>query len=142
MISVFSSFMLSKLTHLVEKTNTGDIQEDELAFIMNPVKEFLNSFGIENIHAYNFITLDYGYEGTAHIINYLGTYTPIFMIAFFFIKVLGLKLIPAVGKGIIEIIGALLGYVKVVIINNKLATTLITSASTFYALNQTKILLG
>lgn len=84
-ISLFSAFILAKLTSVVAKTNKGEIEDDSLSFIMNPVKDFYHTVYLDKIKPINFIGESSGFDGSIHILNYLLTYTPAFMLLFFLI---------------------------------------------------------
>lgn len=79
-ISVFSAFMLSKITSLASNFTGSEVKQDELSGFIEPITNFLNFFYIDKIKPIPFLDLNTGFGGTAHIVNYLLTYVPIFFI--------------------------------------------------------------
>lgn len=78
--ATFIAFMLAKATSLSDRTHKGDITNDPIAMILNPVNDFFNSIGLTHLHAYQFVDLGMGFHGSTHIVNFLLTYIPVFFI--------------------------------------------------------------
>lgn len=79
-IASFSAFMLAKITSLTTYMQGSEIQEDELSWLIEPVNNVLSFLFIDKIGAIPFFSLSSGFSGTAHLLNYLLTYIPIFFI--------------------------------------------------------------
>jgi len=83
--SLFLAFMLSKANHIAVKLEAEPLQHDFLENILRPAQHFFQFFGIDKIKAIPIFSLPYGFEGTAHTLNFLLTYTPIFFVIFTFL---------------------------------------------------------
>jgi len=84
-LSLFLAFMLSKANHISVKLESGPIEHDFLENILRPAQSFFHFFGIDKVKAFPIFNLGYGFEGTAHTLNFLLTYTPLFFIIFTFL---------------------------------------------------------
>ncbi len=84
-LSLFSAFMLSKANHVAVKLNQDTLQQDFLENILRPAQHFFQFFKIDKIQPIHFFNFGYGFEGTAHTLNFLLTYTPIFFFIFTFL---------------------------------------------------------
>jgi len=84
-LSLFLAFMLSKANHVAVKLEAEPLQHDFLENILKPAQSFFQFFGIDKIKAIEFFDFGYGFEGTAHTLNFLLTYTPVFFIIFTFL---------------------------------------------------------
>jgi len=78
--ATFIAFMLAKATNLSDRTHKGEITNDPIAMILNPVNDFFNAIGLTHLHAYQFVDLGMGFHGSTHIVNFLLTYIPVFFI--------------------------------------------------------------
>jgi len=83
--SLFLAFMLSKANHIAVKLEEQSLQHDFLENILKPTESFFQFFHIDKIKAIPIFNLGYGFEGTAHTLNFLLTYTPIFFVIFTFL---------------------------------------------------------
>ena len=83
--SLFLAFMLSKANHIAVKLEEQPLQHDFLENILKPTESFFQFFHIDKIKAIPIFNLGYGFEGTAHTLNFLLTYTPLFFIIFTFL---------------------------------------------------------
>ena len=79
-LSLFLAFMLSKANHVAVKLEAEPLEHDFLENILVPAQEFFQFFGIDKVKAISFFNFGYGFEGTAHTLNFLLTYTPVFFI--------------------------------------------------------------
>ena len=84
-LSLFLAFMLSKANHISVKLESSPIEHDFLENILRPAQEFFQFFKIDKIQPIHFFDFGYGFEGTAHTLNFLLTYTPVFFIIFTFL---------------------------------------------------------
>ena len=84
-LSLFLAFMLSKANHIAVKLNQDTLQHDFLENILRPAQSFFHFFGIDKVKAFPIFDFGYGFEGTAHTLNFLLTYTPLFFIIFTFL---------------------------------------------------------
>ena len=84
-LSLFLAFMLSKANHVAVKLEAEPLEHDFLENILVPAQEFFQFFGIDKVKAISFFNFGYGFEGTAHTLNFLLTYTPVFFIIFTFL---------------------------------------------------------
>ena len=84
-LSLFFAFMLSKANHIAVKLNNEPLQHDFLENILRPAQHFFQFFGIDKVKAFPIFNFGYGFEGTAHTLNFLLTYTPLFFIIFTFL---------------------------------------------------------
>ena len=84
-LSLFFAFMLSKANHIAVKLEAEPLEHDFLENILVPAQHFFQFFGIDKVKAIEFFDLGYGFEGTAHTLNFLLTYTPVFFVIFTFL---------------------------------------------------------
>jgi len=84
-LSLFLAFMLSKANHVAVKLEAEPLQHDFLENILVPAQHFFQFFGIDKVKAISFFDFGYGFEGTAHTLNFLLTYTPVFFVIFTFL---------------------------------------------------------
>jgi len=84
-LSLFLAFMLSKANHIAVKLESEPLEHDFLENILRPAQSFFQFFHIDKIRPIEFFNFGYGFEGTAHTLNFLLTYTPLFFIIFTFL---------------------------------------------------------
>jgi len=84
-LSLFLAFMLSKANHIAVKLEAEPLEHDFLENILKPAQSFFQFFGIDKVKAIEFFDFGYGFEETAHTLNFLLTYTPVFFVIFTFL---------------------------------------------------------
>ncbi|MCT7596120.1 hypothetical protein [Aliarcobacter butzleri] len=81
--ATFLAFLLAKATSFIDKSADTTTS---LGKTLTQVSDFLINIGLDNFKAFNLIHLGKGFNGADHIINYLITYIPIFMLIMFLAK--------------------------------------------------------
>lgn len=85
MYSLFLAFSLAKLTDFTGKS--GD-SSTELGKGLYEIQDYVNNSGLGTLKAFEIFDLGVNFNGTTHTLNYLFTYTPIFLLGFICIRIL------------------------------------------------------
>lgn len=81
--ATFLAFLLAKATSFIDKSADTTTS---LGRTLNQVSDFLISIGLDNFKAFDLIHLGKGFNGADHVLNYLITYIPVFMLIMFLAK--------------------------------------------------------
>ena len=110
--SIFLAFMLSKATNLADKLNAnGGPHSSEMFYsVLQPAQKFFKFFGFNHISAIQIFEEAGGFKGSAHTLNFLITYTPLFFVLILLLTVFKKQVLGLLGY----IAGFFLGFTKMV----------------------------
>jgi len=82
-IATLASFTLAKITSIDTNINKTAIDKDNLESTISAISSVFDTLYISSIKAFDLVNLGVGFEGTSHILNFLITYIPFFLILLF-----------------------------------------------------------